>query len=48
MKFPVEIVRIIGKVKRYKESEDYLSIYKLKVEMLENFESLKEDIVFNE
>ena len=48
MKFPVEIVRIIGKVKRYKESEDYLSIYKLKGEMLENFEALKEDIVFNE
>ena len=48
MKFPVEIVRIIGKVKRYKESEDYLSIYKLKGEMLKNFEALKEDIVFNE
>lgn len=48
MKFPVEIVRIIGKVKRFVESEDYLAIYKMKDEMFLNYEDLKEEIVFNE
>lgn len=48
MKFPVEIAKIVGNVKRAVESEDYLKIYKLKDEMFLNFDDLKETKIFDE
>lgn len=47
MKFPKEKVRIIQLVKMYEDKEDYISIYKMKDEMLSLYEELSETNVYN-